>query len=74
MKEVGLKKVGLKKVGLRIVGIGIFHMILYGYLVPFVIYPRFGSNGLTFALIVALLVSIAVLGTLWLGKSNKRGD
>ncbi|MCG8636103.1 MAG: hypothetical protein MI863_19885 [Desulfobacterales bacterium] len=62
----------MKTVGLRIAGIGIFHMILYGYLVPFVIYPRFGNNGLTFAIIVAVVVSIAVLGTLWLGKSNKR--
>ncbi len=62
----------MKKAGLRVAGIGIFHMILYGYLVPFVIYPRFGDNGLTFTLIVAMVVSIAVLGTLWFGKSKKR--
>ncbi len=62
----------MKKAGLRIAGIGIFHMILYGYLVPFVIYPRFGNNGLTFALMVAVIVSMAVLGTLWFGKSKKR--
>tara|TARA_B100000614_G_scaffold143267_1_gene127315 strand:+ start:309 stop:497 length:189 start_codon:yes stop_codon:yes gene_type:complete len=61
----------VKKIGLRIVGIGIFHMILYGYLVPFVIYPRFGDNGMTFAFVVAVVVSAAVLGTLWLQKNKK---
>ncbi|WDP88812.1 MAG: hypothetical protein HUN04_03295 [Desulfobacter sp.] len=62
----------MKRAIIRIAGIGIFHMFLYGYLVPFVIYPRFGSNGLTFAVIVAVLVSIAVLGTLWVGKTGKK--
>ncbi len=60
----------MKKAWLRIAGIGIFHMILYMYLVPFVIYPRFGSNGLTFTIITAVLISAAVLGTLWFGKTN----
>lgn len=66
----------MKRAGIRIAGIGIFHMILYGYLVPFVIYPRFGNNGLTFAFVVAVMVSITVLGTLWLGKikKNNKGD
>lgn len=60
----------MKKAWRRIVGIGIFHMILYMYLVPFVIYPRFGSNGLTFTIITAVLISAVVLGTLWFGKTN----
>ncbi len=66
----------MKRAGMRIVGIGIFHMILYGYMVPFVIYPQFGSNGLIFALVVAVIVSMTVLGTLLMGKSNKnnKGD
>ncbi len=66
----------MKRAGIRIAGIGIFHMVLYGYLVPFVIYPRFGSSGLTFAFVVAVLVSVTVLGTLWVGKSNNnnKGD
>jgi len=46
-------------------------MVLYGYLVPFVIYPRFGNNGLRFALVVAVMVSVTVLGTLWMGKTRK---
>jgi len=66
----------VKRAGIRIACIGIFHMILYGYLVPFVIYPRFGSNGLTFALVVAVIVSMTVFGTLWMGKGrkNNKGD
>lgn len=61
-----------KKVLLRIIGIGIFHMILYLYVVPFVIYPKFGKNGFEFAVAVAILISIAVMGTILLEKSNKR--
>lgn len=61
-----------KKVILRIIGIGIFHMILYLYIVPFVIYPKFGQNGFKFAVVVAIIVSIAVLGTIFLEKKNKR--
>ncbi len=65
----------MKRVWVRIAGIGIFHMFLYGYLVPFVIYPRFGDNGLKFALVVAVIISITVLGTLWVGKNkNFKGD
>ncbi len=44
----------MKRAGKRIIGIGIFHTFLYGYLVPFVIYPRFGDNGLTFAIRIFL--------------------
>lgn len=58
----------MKRAGIRIAAIGIFHMILYGYLVPFVIYPRFGSKGMPFVLLVAVIVSVTVLGTLWIGK------
>jgi ABC-type sulfate transport system permease component len=49
-------------------------MVLYLYIVPFVIYPRFGDNGFKFAVLVAVIVSIAVLGTLFLGKRNKRRE
>ncbi|MCG8683354.1 MAG: hypothetical protein MI892_00640 [Desulfobacterales bacterium] len=62
----------MKQVGIRVVGIGIVHLLLYGYLVPFEIYPRFGSNGLSFALILAVLISIGIMGTLVLGKNNKK--
>jgi len=63
-----------KRLILRIVGIGIFHMVLYLYIVPFVIYPKFGDNGFKFAVAVAVIVSIAVLGTIFFGKKNKRRE
>jgi heme/copper-type cytochrome/quinol oxidase subunit 4 len=59
-----------KAAWIRIFGIGVFHMFLYMYLVPFVIYPRYGSNGLVFTVITAVIISIAVLGTLWIGKKK----
>lgn len=61
-----------KKVLLRIIGIGIFHMVLYLYVIPFVIRPKFGKSGFEFAVVVAILISIAVMGTILLEKSNKR--
>lgn len=62
----------MKNPWIRIVGIGIFHMFLYMYLVPFVIYPRYGSNGLAFTIVTAVVISIAVLGTLWIGNKKNR--
>ena len=61
-----------KKVLLRIIGIGLFHMVLYLYVVPFVIYPKFGKIGFEFTIAVAIIISIAVLGTILLEKKNKR--
>ena len=61
-----------KKIQVRFIGIGIFHMILYLYIVPFVIYPKFGKAGLEFAIAVAIIISIAVLGTIFLEHKNKR--
>jgi len=60
------------KIAIRIVGIGMLHSFLYGYLVPFVIYPQFGRHGITFAVIVAILISIGMIATLWLGKNKKK--
>ena len=57
----------------RIAVIGIFHAVLYLYFVPFIIYPKFGSNGLVFAGIVTLIISVAVFGTAFIGKKFK-GD
>jgi len=50
-----------KKILLRLAGIGTLHSILYLWLVPFVIFPMFGKNGFYFAVIVAVLISVAVL-------------
>jgi len=55
----------------RIIGIGLFHAVLYLFVVPFVIYPRFGHNGFKFAVAVAIIVSIAVLGTLFFERKKK---
>lgn len=63
-----------RRVLLRVIGIGLFHAILYLWLVPFVIYPRFGDNGFTMVVAVAVLVSFGVLGTLFLGKTSRDKD
>ena len=62
----------MKKIAIRVMGIGLLHSFLYGYLVPFIIYPRFGQHGITFAVIVAVLISIGILATLRLGKNKKK--
>lgn len=62
----------MTKIVIRIIGIGLLHSFLYGYLVPFIIYPRFGQHGITFAVIVAVLISIGILATLRLGKNKKK--
>ena len=61
-----------KSIIFRIIGIGIFHMALYLYVIPFVIYPKFGKNGFEFIIAVAIIISMAVLGTIFLEKKNKR--
>lgn len=58
---------------IRILGIGVLHAFLYLYLVPFVIYPKFGDNGFQFTIIVAIVISIAIFGTMFISKQN-RGD
>jgi len=63
-----------KKLILRVIGIGIFHAVLYLYIVPFVIYPKFGNNGFKFTIVVAIIISIAVLGTILLETKNKRRE
>ncbi len=60
----------MKRAWIRIVGIGVFHTVLYVVLVPMVIYPRFGDNGYIFAGLTAVIVSVAVLGSMWLGKKK----
>lgn len=55
----------------RILGIGACHLALYGYLVPFVLYPRFGNGGTAFATALAVAISIAILGTAWFAKKKK---
>lgn len=58
---------------LRFTGIGILHAVLYLYIVPFVIHPKFGSNGFIFIIFTATTISIAVLGTI-LWEKKIKGD
>nr|NJM01624.1 hypothetical protein [Desulfobacula sp.] len=62
-----------KRMTVRIFLIGSLHMILYLYIVPFMIYPKFGKNGITVAVGLAVLISTVVLGTLFFERKNK-GD
>ncbi len=55
----------------KIIGIGAFHVVLYLWLVPFIIYPMFGGNGLKLTIAVAVMISVAVLGTLFINKNEK---
>ena len=57
---------------IRVILIGIFHAVLYLYVVPFHVYPKFGQNGLKFSIILAIIISIATLGTIKL--NNYKGD
>ncbi len=60
-----------KRVVFRVVGIGALHSFLYLWLVPFVIYPKFGDNGFKMTIAVAVLISIAVFGTLFISRKTK---
>lgn len=59
-----------KRALIRITGIGILHAFLYLWLVPFVLYPRFGDNGLKMTVAVAVLISVALMITLFVGKQK----
>ncbi len=60
-----------KKIRLRIFLIGSLHMVLYLYIVPFMVYPKFGKNGITVVMVLAILISAIVLGTLSFERKNK---
>ena len=61
-----------KRLLYRILGIGFLHLVLYVYLIPFVIYPRFGNNGLMFAIVAAVVISITILGKMFITKKKVR--
>ncbi len=60
-----------KEVVIRFVIIGMLHAFLYLWLVPFVVYPKFGHNGFMFIVVVAVLISVATLGTLFIGRKKQ---
>lgn len=59
-----------KEVVLKIVLIGILHSFLYLWLIPFIIFPRFGQNGFLMAVMIAVLISVGVLGSIFVGKRD----
>ena len=60
-----------KQILIRFLMIGMLHTFLYLWLVPFVIYPKFGHDGFVFTVIVAVLISVSILGTLFLRKKKE---
>ncbi|MDY0220814.1 MAG: hypothetical protein RBR67_06735 [Desulfobacterium sp.] len=54
-----------KRAVLRVLVIGLLHTFLYLWLVPFVVYPRFGQSGLKMTVAIALLISIVLILTLF---------
>ncbi len=60
-----------KKTIYKIVSIGCLHTFLYLYLIPFVIFPAFGKNGLKLAVAIAIAISIIILITIFIEKSNR---
>lgn len=60
-----------KAVFIRVVMIGMLHTFLYLWLVPFEIYPRFGNNGFMFTVAVAAVISISMVGTLFVGRKKR---
>ncbi len=61
-----------KPLFLRIAAIGCLHTFVYLYLIPFVVLPRFGRNGLLCATICAVIISITIMGSMWTGKKFKK--
>lgn len=61
----------MKKNWYRLVCIGMCHMLLYIYLVPSVIYPKFGKQGIMIATVLAVVLSIVIIGNAWCGKKKK---
>lgn len=64
----------MKRAWIRIAGIGIFHMILYMVMVPFIIYPRYGVQGLEVTIVASVIVSVVVMGSLGVKKRKAKGD
>ncbi len=63
-----------KRVILKIVMIGTLHSFLYLWLIPYVIFPRFGHNGILMAMITAVMISVAVLGSIFIGRKSDSSD
>ncbi|MBF0211307.1 MAG: hypothetical protein HQK68_10525 [Desulfamplus sp.] len=60
-----------KEIFIRALIIGAMHSVLYLWLVPFVIYPKFGKSGFLSVLAVAILISVLIIGTLLFNKRKR---
>ena len=60
-----------KRVILRFVGIGTLHATLYLWLIPRVILPMYGNKGSKLVFAIAGVLSISIVGTLFLRKKSK---
>lgn len=63
-----------KKTIYKIASIGCLHTFLYLYLIPFVIFPAFGKNGLKLTVAIAFVISIVVIITIFIEKSNRSNE
>ena len=62
------EKVQLMKKILRIGFIGALHMMVYLWLLPFVILPKFGNLGAKITVTILILISVIVLSSLIIKK------
>ena len=60
----------MKKI-LRIGLIGTLHLIVYLWLLPFVILPKFGNTGTKITVTVLILISVIVLSSLFINKKKE---
>lgn len=61
----------MRKTWPRIMGIGACHLLVYGYLVPCIVFPRFGRGGTLTATVLVVAVSAVLLGTAWFARNKK---
>ena len=52
-----------KQTAVKMIGIGTFHAVLYLYIVPFMISPKWGYKGVAFTIVLATIITLAVLKT-----------
>ncbi len=59
-----------KRVLLRVLLIGALHSTVYLWLIPFVILPMFGKDAVISVVVVTIIVSLLIFGTVWINKKK----
>lgn len=59
-----------KKILIRFLLIGALHSTVYLYLIPFIVFPLFGKNVVTFVIIITVLLSLLILATYFINKKK----